>query len=79
MQISFGRGVDQFWTNVFPSELVAKHEENIKRFGKVLQTVKKLEVVFAVVSVQGMLKLFRFPQVSYLRPLEILCLMYPVR
>ena len=64
MQISFGRGVDQFWTNVFPSELVAKQEENIKRFGKVLHTVKRLEVVFAVISVQTMLKLFRFPEVS---------------
>ena len=64
MQISFGHGVDKFWTNVFPSELVARHENNIKRFGKALRTVKRFEIIFAVVSVQGMLKLFKFPEAS---------------
>ena len=63
MQISFGKGQEQFWTNVFPSELVAKHAENIKKFGRVLKIIKKLEPVFAVMSVQAMLKLFRFPKV----------------
>ena len=62
MQISFGKGQEKFWTNVFPSELVAKHADDIKKFGRVLQVIKKLEVIFAVMSVQAMLKLFRFPQ-----------------
>ncbi|KLO12863.1 FAD/NAD-binding domain-containing protein [Schizopora paradoxa] len=62
MQISFGKGEDKFWTNVFPSELVAKHADDIKKFGKVLKIIKKAEPLFAVMSVQAMLKLFRFPQ-----------------
>ena len=48
---------------MFPSELVAKHAENIKKFGRVLKIIKKLEPVFAVMSVQAMLKLFMFPKV----------------
>ena len=62
MQISFGKGNEQFWTNIFPSELVAKHAENIKKFGRVLKIIKRFEPTFAVMSVQAMLKLFRFPK-----------------
>ncbi|KAL5523247.1 hypothetical protein ACEPAF_1514 [Sanghuangporus sanghuang] len=62
MQISFGKGEEKFWTNVFPSELVAKHADNIKKFGRVLKIIKCLEPLFAIMSVQAMLKLFRFPQ-----------------
>ena len=62
MQISFGKGEEKFWTNVFPSELVAKHADNIKKFGRVLKVIKHLEPLFAVMSVQAMLKLFRFPK-----------------
>ncbi|KAH8108787.1 FAD/NAD-binding domain-containing protein [Phellopilus nigrolimitatus] len=62
MQISFGKGEEKFWTNVFPSELVAEHTEDIKKFGRVLKLVKRLEPLFAVMSVQAMLKLFRFPK-----------------
>lgn len=62
MQISFGKGEEKFWTNVFPSELVAKHTANIKKFGRVLKIIKTFEPIFAVMSVQAMLKLFRFPR-----------------
>ena len=62
MQISFGKGEEKFWTNVFPSELVAKHTSNIKKFGRILKIIKIFEPFFAVMSVQAMLKLFRFPQ-----------------
>ena len=61
MQISFGKG-EKFWTNVFPSELVAKHAKDIRKFGRVLKIIKMLEPVFAVISVQAMLSLFRFPK-----------------
>lgn len=62
MQISFGKGEEKFWTNVFPSELVAKHAKDIKKFGRVLKVIKMFEPVFAVMSVQAMLSLFRFPK-----------------
>ena len=31
MQISFGKGKDEFWSNVFPSELVEHFSEDIKK------------------------------------------------
>lgn len=31
MQISFGKGKESFWSNVFPSELVDQHREDIKK------------------------------------------------
>ncbi|THH11952.1 hypothetical protein EW145_g359 [Phellinidium pouzarii] len=62
MQISFGKGEEKFWTNVFPSELVAKHSKDIKKFGRTLKIIKRFEPLFAVMSVDAMLKLFRFPK-----------------
>lgn len=62
MQISFGKGKDEFWTNIFPSELVAEHAEDIKKFGRTLKIIKCFEPMFAVVSVQAMLKMFRYPK-----------------
>ena len=31
MQISFGKGKESFWTNVFPSELVENYHDDIKK------------------------------------------------
>ncbi len=60
MQISFGKGKDTFWSNVFPSELVEKYAADIKKFGTTLKTIKRFEVVFAVIPVHRMLKMFGF-------------------
>ncbi len=89
MQISFGKGKESFWSNVFPSELVDKFSDDIKKvsrvavaclysasivdktqrslaptsqsqFGRVLQTIKRFEVFFAVIPVSKMLSMFRF-------------------
>jgi len=60
MQVSFGKGKDAFWSNVFPSELVDKFSDDIKKFGRVLKTIKKFEVLFVAIPVDKMLKLFRF-------------------
>ncbi|OBZ68035.1 hypothetical protein A0H81_11835 [Grifola frondosa] len=59
MQISFGKGED-FWSNVFPTALVAQFQTDIAKFGHALSTIKKLEPVFAVIPVHAMLKMFRF-------------------
>ena len=58
-RISFGKGED-FWTNVFPSSLTAKFQHDIAKFGRVLKTIKKLEVPFALIPVHVMLRMFRF-------------------
>ncbi|SCZ96502.1 BZ3500_MvSof-1268-A1-R1_Chr8-2g10241 [Microbotryum saponariae] len=60
MQCSFGKGDDEFWSNVFPSSVIDKFQPDIKRFGKVLTIIKTFEPVFALISVERMLKLFRF-------------------
>ncbi|CCM00268.1 uncharacterized protein FIBRA_02298 [Fibroporia radiculosa] len=59
MQISFGKGKD-FWTNVYPTSLVAQFQGDIARFGHVLTTIKRFEPVFAMIPVHVMLKMFRF-------------------
>lgn len=60
LQISFGKGKETFWSNVFPTELVDKFQDDIKKFGKTLQTIKRFEPFFAVIPVDRMLKMFRF-------------------
>ncbi len=59
LRISFGKGED-FWTNVFPTELTSKFQADIAKFGRALKTIKKLEVLFALIPVHTMLKIFRF-------------------
>ncbi|EIW75654.1 hypothetical protein CONPUDRAFT_112209 [Coniophora puteana RWD-64-598 SS2] len=65
MQVSFGRDKDtEFWSNVFPSRVIDKFGPDIKKFGRVLKFIKTFEPLFAVISVQAMLKMFRFSKAS---------------
>ncbi|KAL8293062.1 hypothetical protein RQP46_000756 [Phenoliferia psychrophenolica] len=59
MQCSFGKG-SEFWSNVFPSPVVDEFQADIARFGKVLNIIKTFEPIFALISVQAMLDMFRF-------------------
>ncbi|KAF3912786.1 hypothetical protein ABW20_dc0109400 [Dactylellina cionopaga] len=59
LQVSFGKG-DKFWTNVFPTRLHEKHREEIKKFRRVLKIVRRLELVFVMVPIWLLLKMFRF-------------------
>ncbi|PWN51895.1 hypothetical protein IE53DRAFT_31193 [Violaceomyces palustris] len=60
MQISFGKGVQEFWSNVFPSDLVDRFKPDIVKFGRTLRTIKRFEPIFAVIPVNRMLKMFGF-------------------
>lgn len=60
MQISFGKSESTFWSNVFPSPLIRQFEPDIKKFGKALKTIKRLEPIFAFIPIRTMLKIFRF-------------------
>ncbi|KAG6810135.1 hypothetical protein H0H92_013167 [Tricholoma furcatifolium] len=61
MQVSFGKDPEsEFWSNVFPSQVIDKFGADIKKFGKVLKIIKALEPIFAVISVSAMLRMFRF-------------------
>ena len=60
LQVAFGKGRDNFWTNVFPSPLVDQHSKEIKRLGSVLKSIKYLMPILGVMPVKVILKLFRF-------------------
>lgn len=59
LQASFGKG-DQFWTNVYPTKLLQKHDNEAKRFQTMLKVVRWLELAFALLPIKYLLKLFWF-------------------
>ena len=59
MKASFGKG-DKFWTNVFPTTLLARHQKEIKRFCTMLSIVRWFEVFFAMIPIKYLMKLFWF-------------------
>lgn len=50
----------QFWTNLFPTELLAKHASEIKRFKWVIRFMRWFEIFFAVIPIKVSLKMFFF-------------------
>lgn len=59
LQVSFGKD-DKFWTNMFPTKLLARHEGEVRRFAVVLKIVRWLEVFFALLPLRFVLRLFLF-------------------
>lgn len=59
LQVSFGKG-EQFWSNVYPTKLLKKHEKEVKRFNTMLKIVRMFEVFFALLPIKYLVKLFRF-------------------
>jgi len=57
LQVSFGKG-DKFWTNLFPTKLVAKHQKDIKRFNTAIKWMRRLEVLFALIPIKISLKMW---------------------
>lgn len=39
LQISFGKGKETFWSNVFPSELVDEFKDDIKKVGRFVNSI----------------------------------------
>lgn len=60
LQVSFGKGKDDFWTNCFPSPLVTQYSGDIKKFGRVLKLIKWTMPVLGLVPIKTMLKMFFF-------------------
>ncbi|KAJ5238989.1 hypothetical protein N7468_003608 [Penicillium chermesinum] len=60
LQVSFGKGRESFWTNVFPSPLVDKHSAEIRKLGRVLKCIKCLMPVLGIMPVKVILRLFGF-------------------
>ncbi|KAI9671320.1 MAG: hypothetical protein M1831_004229 [Alyxoria varia] len=60
LQVAFGKGEENFWTNVFPSALIDKYKGDIKKFGRVLNVIKYTMPVLGLVPIRIMLRMFFF-------------------
>ncbi|KKZ68103.1 hypothetical protein EMCG_06213 [[Emmonsia] crescens] len=60
LQFSFGKGKEDFWTNVFPTALVEKHADEIRRFGRALDIIGKGGIALWILPVKLFLGFFRF-------------------
>ncbi|KAL8419994.1 hypothetical protein RB594_002954 [Gaeumannomyces avenae] len=60
LQVSFGKGVDGFWTNCFPSRLVEQFSGDIKKFGLFLFLVKWGMPVLGLIPIHLMMRLMLF-------------------
>ncbi|KAL1385419.1 hypothetical protein HDK64DRAFT_238043 [Phyllosticta capitalensis] len=59
LQVAFGKD-DTFWTNVYPTKLIEKYQKEVQRFFKMLGIVRALEVLFVLLPIKYLLKIFRF-------------------
>ncbi|KAL4922663.1 hypothetical protein BDW62DRAFT_196669 [Aspergillus aurantiobrunneus] len=60
LQVSFGKGADSFFTNVFPSPLVDRFGSEIRKLRWVLKCIKFGLPVLGLVPVKVILRVFRF-------------------
>ena len=61
LQVSFGKD-KTFWTNVFPTELIQRHQKEVKRLNFVLRFMRWFEVFFALMPMKIFFKLFFFSE-----------------
>ena len=61
LQVSFGKDKN-FWTNVFPTELLARHQNEVKRLSYVLKFMRWFEIFFALIPMKIFFKLFFFSE-----------------
>jgi hypothetical protein len=59
LQVSFGKG-DRFWTNVYPTKLLARHQSEAKRFYWMLKIVRWFELFFMLIPIKILMKIFFF-------------------
>ncbi|KAI1387539.1 FAD/NAD(P)-binding domain-containing protein [Hypoxylon trugodes] len=61
LQVSFGKD-DIFWSNVFPTKLLARHQREVRRLPTILKVMRWFEIFFALLPLKFVLKLFRFSE-----------------
>ncbi|KAH6903540.1 hypothetical protein BKA70DRAFT_1433577 [Coprinopsis sp. MPI-PUGE-AT-0042] len=59
LHVSFGKG-DTFWTNVFPTDLLARHQREIRRFEWMMRVGRWFELLVALIPIRVMFKLWMF-------------------
>ncbi|EFW22619.1 hypothetical protein D8B26_000731 [Coccidioides posadasii str. Silveira] len=58
IQLSFGKGKDGFWTNMFPTPLLQRHQHEIEKFGRALRAVRHFPFPLWIVPLKRFLWLF---------------------
>lgn len=61
LQVSFGKD-ETFWTNVFPTQVLEKHQKEIRKMVRVLGLMRWFEVLFALIPLRLLFKLFMFSE-----------------
>ncbi|KAH6648355.1 hypothetical protein BKA67DRAFT_627445 [Truncatella angustata] len=61
LHVSFGKD-KIFWSNVFPTEILVKHQKEVYRFDKVLKFMRWFEVFFMLLPLRLVLKMFLFSE-----------------
>ncbi|KIW69444.1 hypothetical protein PV04_05321 [Phialophora macrospora] len=61
LQVSFGKG-ETFWTNVFPTELIKKHQSEVRRLHFAIMFMRWFEVFFALIPMRIFFKLWFFSE-----------------
>jgi hypothetical protein len=59
-QLAFGKGQDNFWTTIFPTTLLQRHEKDIKRFRKLLGFTNLSRKLVWSMPLKTFLRIFRF-------------------
>ncbi|KAK5057638.1 hypothetical protein LTR84_011639 [Exophiala bonariae] len=59
LQVSFGKD-KTFWSNVFPTDLIARHQKEVKRLAFALKFMRWFEVFFALIPLKYFFKLWFF-------------------
>lgn len=61
LQVAFGK--DQtFWTNVFPTDLLARHQKEVRRLAFALKFMRWFEILFALIPLRIFFKLWMFSE-----------------
>lgn len=60
LQVAFGKD-ETFWTNVFPTKLLADHQKYTKRLAFMMKFLRWTEVFFALLPIKYLFMLFGFP------------------
>ena len=61
LQVSFGKD-EQFWTNVFPTQLLARHQSEVRRLAFMFKFIRWFELFFALLPMKFVFKMFFFSE-----------------
>lgn len=59
LQVSFGKD-ETFWSNMFPTNLIVKHQREVRRLVWMLKIMRWFEIIFAILPLKVVFKLFCF-------------------